>query len=164
MPGLRSRGLLVQSTLKRFRKEERTASAGDDNPYYRYKRRKFLKKFLDVIDFQSKTVLEVRLRPGRESVKHIATHVSAPKNLRSRCRSPKMLEVAAKNLSLHDVTLVKIDGASLPYPDQIIDKLVSHRVATQYRRKTFLKIVQELARVTGARDVIMEDMGGVRVD
>jgi hypothetical protein len=47
--------------------------AGDDNPYYRYKRLKFLKRFLDPIDFHSKTVLEVGCGPGG-NLRHIATH------------------------------------------------------------------------------------------
>ena len=38
--------------------------AGDNNPYYVYKRSKFLRRFLDTIDFQSKTILEVGFGPG----------------------------------------------------------------------------------------------------
>ena len=53
--------------------------AGDDNPYFRYKRLKFLKEFLDTIDFQSKSVLEVGFGPGG-NLKHLATH-HAPKRI-----------------------------------------------------------------------------------
>lgn len=47
--------------------------AGDDNPYFRYKRHKFLKKFLDTINFQSKVILEVGFGPGG-NLQQIARH------------------------------------------------------------------------------------------
>ena len=46
--------------------------AGDDNPYYSYKRSRFLCQFLDTIDFQSKTIMEVGSGPGG-NLRHIAT-------------------------------------------------------------------------------------------
>ena len=45
--------------------------AGDDNPFASYKRDKFLKKFLDTIDFCDARVLEVGCGPGG-NLKHIA--------------------------------------------------------------------------------------------
>ena len=90
--------------------------AGDDNPYFRYKRRKFLKDFLDTINFQSKSVLEVGSGPGG-NLKHLATY-SAPKKIFGADVSKTMLEIATENLRGLPVTLVKTDGASLPFPDQ----------------------------------------------
>jgi hypothetical protein len=55
---------------------------------------------------------------------------------------------------------VKIDGASLPYPDQVMD--VSFTVTVLQHNtdeKTFKRLVQELARVTKTMIVIMEDIG-----
>jgi len=131
--------------------------AGDDNPYYRYKRRKFLKNFLDTIDFRSKTVLELGFGPGG-NLKHIATrHV--PGKIYGADVSPKMLEVATKNLSMHDASLVKIDGASLPYPDHTVD--ISFTVTVLQHNideKTFRSLVKELARVTKKTVVVMEDV------
>ena len=46
--------------------------AGDDNPYYSYKRSRFLCQFLDTIDFQSKTIMELGFGPGG-NLRHIAT-------------------------------------------------------------------------------------------
>jgi len=46
--------------------------AGDDNPYYSYKRSRFLSQFLDTIDFQSKTIMELGFGPGG-NLRHIAT-------------------------------------------------------------------------------------------
>ena len=47
--------------------------AGDDNPYHAYKRSKFLRRFLDTIDFQSKTIMEVGFGPGG-NLRHIVSH------------------------------------------------------------------------------------------
>ena len=131
--------------------------AGDDDPYYRYKRRKFLKNFLDTIDFRSKTVLELGFGPGG-NLKHIATrHV--PGKIYGADVSPKMLEIATKNLSMHDASLVKIDGASLPYPDHTVD--ISFTVTVLQHNideKTFRSLVKELARVTKKTVVVMEDV------
>lgn len=38
--------------------------AGDDNPFFRYRRQRFLTQFLSTMDFDSKVVLEVG--PGRQ--------------------------------------------------------------------------------------------------
>jgi SAM-dependent methyltransferase len=133
--------------------------AGDDNPYYRYKRRKFLKEFLDTIDFQSKVVLELGFGPGG-NLKHIATH-HAPKTVFGADVSPKMLEVAARNLhAYHNVSLTKIDGVSLPYPALAMD--ISFTVTVLQHNTddtTFMGLVQELSRVTKTTIVIVEDIG-----
>jgi ubiquinone/menaquinone biosynthesis C-methylase UbiE len=136
--------------------------AGDDNPYYRYKRRKFLKAFLDTIDFQSKSVLEVGFGPGG-NLKHLAMH-HAPKRIFGADVSQKMLEVAAKNLGMHDITLVKTDGANLPFPDQAVD--ISFTVTVLQHNtdgRVFKGLVQELCRVTKTMIVIMEDIGEAQI-
>jgi len=38
--------------------------AGDDDPYYRYKRSKFLQRFLSALDVAGRTVLELGCGPG----------------------------------------------------------------------------------------------------
>ncbi len=44
-------------------REGKNVIAGDDEPFYRYKRKKFL-KMLNSVDFQNKTVLELGCGPG----------------------------------------------------------------------------------------------------
>ena len=44
-------------------REDLKIIAGDDEPYYRYKRKRFLKLF-DTIDFKNKSVLEIGSGPG----------------------------------------------------------------------------------------------------
>jgi ubiquinone/menaquinone biosynthesis C-methylase UbiE len=132
--------------------------AGDDNPYYRYKRHKFLKSFLDTIDFQSKNVLEVGCGPGG-NLRHIAAH-HAPKHIFGADVSQKMLDVAAKNLSAYNVNLVKTDGVKLPYQDRQMDvSLTVTMLQHNSDENTFKSLVHELARVTKGTLVIMEDIG-----
>lgn len=133
--------------------------AGDDNPYYRYKRHKFLRRFLDTIDFQSKVVLEVGFGPGG-NLKHIATH-HTPRKVFGADISQDMLEIATKNLSLYDtVELKKIDGVNVPYPDQSVDISFTVTVLQHTTNETmFRNLVQELCRVTKTTIVIMEDIG-----
>jgi ubiquinone/menaquinone biosynthesis C-methylase UbiE len=132
--------------------------AGDDNPYYRYKRRMFLKKFLDTIDFQDRTVLEVGFGPGG-NLKHIATH-HRPRKLRGVDVSRKMLEIASKNLSSYDVELENIDGMHIPYEDQSIDTTFTVTVLQHDTDATmFRNIVRDICRVTRTTIVLMEDIG-----
>ena len=136
---------------------------GDDNPYYRYKRRKFLKNFLDTIDFQSKNVLEIGCGPGG-NLRHIAVNY-APSHLFGADVLPKMIEVATKNLSAYNVNLVKIDGARLPYSDQEMDVSLTVTVLQHNSNEnTFKSLTKELARVTKKAIVIMEDIGNAQSD
>jgi SAM-dependent methyltransferase len=136
--------------------------AGDDNPYYRYKRAKFLRRFLDAIDFRGKTVLEVGPGPGG-NLRHIATH-HAPARLIGADISQEMLEIARRNLApFGSVELHKIDGTALPLADRSVD--LSFTV-TVLQHDTdagmFTRIVGELCRVTRERIVLMEDVGPSR--
>lgn len=135
--------------------------AGDDNPYNRYKRRKFLRKFLDTIDFQSKKVLEVGCGPGG-NLRHIAAR-HQPEQIFGADISALMLQIAGRNLSGLNVNLTKIDGARLPYDDQAMD--VSFTVTVLHHNSdeaTFESLARELARVTKKTLVIMEDVGSGR--
>ena len=133
--------------------------AGDDNPYFRYKRRKFVRRFLDTIDFRSKVVLEVGFGPGGNLL-HIATK-HAPGKLLGADISPNMVALATRRLrSLGGVELTKIDGSSLPYPDRSVD--ISFTVTVLQHNTDgamFRKLVQELCRVSKDTIVVMEDIG-----
>jgi SAM-dependent methyltransferase len=133
--------------------------AGDDNPYFRYKRQRFLKKFLDTIDLQSKVVLEVGFGPGG-NLKHLAQG-SKPRQILGADVSQKMVDIAAANLREYPaIDLRKIDGVSLPFPDRSVDVSFT---ATVLHHNTdegmFRSLVRELCRVTKASIVIMEDIG-----
>jgi SAM-dependent methyltransferase len=133
--------------------------AGDDNPYYTYKRSRFLDRFLDSIDFGSRTVLELGFGPGG-NLGHVAKH-HAPKKLLGVDISQNMLALATNNLSAYpQVELTKIDGVSLPYLDRSID--LSFTVTVLHHNtdeSMFRSLVSELCRVTNQTVVVMEDIG-----
>jgi len=133
--------------------------AGDDNPYYRYKRSKFLNNFLDTIDFQDKVILEIGFGPGG-NLRHLATY-HKPALLLGADISHKMYELATKNLgSFKNVRLIKIDGEHLPFDDRSVDISLTVTVLQHVTNANMLRtLVGEISRVTRTRVVIMEDIG-----
>lgn len=133
--------------------------AGDDNPYFRYKRRKFLRRFLDTIDFEGKVVLELGFGPGG-NLAHIARN-HRPAKLLGVDISDKMLELATRTLGTHErVELRKIDGTTLPFADRSVDLAFTVTVLQHNTDETmFRSLVRELCRVTRDMLVIMEDIG-----
>src|SRR6266851_4668811 len=75
--------------------------AGDDNPYLRYKRNKFIKLFLNTIDFQSKVTLEIGCGPGGNLL-HIARR-HFPMKLIGVDISQTMIEIAKDNMARYNV-------------------------------------------------------------
>jgi SAM-dependent methyltransferase len=133
--------------------------AGDDNPYYSYKRAKFLCRFLDTIDFQSKTIMEVGFGPGG-NLQHIATF-HHPQLILGADISQTMYDIARRNLrSFRNVRLTKIDGTHLPFEDRSIDLSFTVTVLHHVTNAAMLEaLVRDICRVTRDRVVIMEDIG-----
>jgi SAM-dependent methyltransferase len=133
--------------------------AGDDNPYYSYKRAKFLCRFLDTIDFQSKTIMEVGFGPGG-NLQHIATF-HHPQLILGADISQTMYDIARRNLrSFRNVRLTKIDGTHLPFEDRSIDLSFTVTVLHHVTNAAMLEaLVKDICRVTRDRVVIMEDIG-----
>jgi len=133
--------------------------AGDDNPYYRYKRSKFLKNFLDTIDFKSKIILEVGFGPGG-NLRHIATH-HHPAILLGADISQKMYDLAKRNLTCFtNIQLTKIDGMHLPFEDQSVDVSLTVTVLQHVTDETMLRtLVKEICRATKPSIIITEDIG-----
>jgi SAM-dependent methyltransferase len=133
--------------------------AGDDNPYYSYKRSRFLCQFLDTIDFQSKTIMEVGFGPGG-NLRHIATF-HRPQLILGADISQTMCEIARRNLrSFRNVRLTKIDGTHLPFEDCSIDLSLTVTVLHHVTDAAMLEaLVKDICRVTRDTVVIMEDIG-----
>ncbi len=134
--------------------------AGDDNPFYRYKREKFLARFLDTIDFENKTVLEVGFGPGG-NLRHIAQHHKSRKLLGVDI-AQTMHDLASRNLApcRQPVELHKIDGRELPFPDKSVDLTFTVTVLQHNTiEDMFVRMVGEIGRVTSDEAVIMEDIG-----
>ena len=134
--------------------------AGDDNPFFNYKRKKFLKKFLQTLDFDSKVILEVGCGPGGNLVE-IAQRC-APKKIIGADISQLMIEIAKRNLARHDsaAELYKVDGVELPFADRSIDLSYTVTVLQHNTDGGALKaLVGEICRVTKETIVLMEDTG-----
>lgn len=134
--------------------------AGDDNPFYRYKRDKFLKRFLDSIDFRDGVVLEVGFGPGG-NLRHIAENHN-PKKLLGADISQTMFEIASRNVAEFGdrVELHKINGKELPFLDKSVDLSYTVTVLQHVTdQDMFVRLVKEICRVTIKQAVIMEDIG-----
>jgi ubiquinone/menaquinone biosynthesis C-methylase UbiE len=133
--------------------------AGDDNPYYTYKRSKFLRRFLDTIDYESKTIMEVGFGPGG-NLRHIAT-CHRPHLILGADISQTMYDIAQRNLrSYGNVRLAKIDGKHLPFDSRSVDLSFTVTVLQHVTDATMLEaLVSDICRVTRDTVIVMEDIG-----
>lgn len=131
--------------------------AGDDEPFYRYKRQKFLTRFLDRIDVQSKTVLELGCGPGGNLIELLKKR---PARLIGADVSSGMLELSSRALKGRStaIELHKIDGKNLPFPDRSVDIALTVTVLQHNADPAmFAGVVKELCRVTKQMLVLHED-------
>jgi ubiquinone/menaquinone biosynthesis C-methylase UbiE len=131
--------------------------AGDDNPFLRYKRSKFLRRFLSTLDVSGRTVLEVGCGPGGNLLELAPLK---PESLIGVDISAHMLALATKNLDRFSVELMKTDGQNLPLGDRSVDlaytvTVLQHNVDAA----GVARLIGELCRVTADQIVIMEDTG-----
>jgi ubiquinone/menaquinone biosynthesis C-methylase UbiE len=127
--------------------------AGDDEPFYKYKRKLFVRLF-DTIDFKHKKVMEIGCGPGgnlllltgKECKKITGVDISA-----------SMLELAARNLKNSDVELKKIDGITLPFPNGSYDLVFTSTVLQHNTDEIKLRqLIREIGRVAEKEIIIFE--------
>lgn len=134
--------------------------AGDDSPYYRYKRRKFVRRFLRGLAVRDRVVLELGCGPGG-NLAELAS--AAPRALVGVDLSPAMLALAAANLEgrRERVTLRESDGWTIPLADRTVDLAFTVTALQHDTDPAMLRaIVGELCRVTRETIVLFEDTGG----
>jgi ubiquinone/menaquinone biosynthesis C-methylase UbiE len=127
--------------------------AGDDEPYYRYKRKMFLELF-GTIDFTNKKVLEVGPGPGG-NLQYL---------LQKNCReiagadiSEQMIELAKKNLPDKNISIHKTDGFSLSFPDNYFDLVFTSTVLQHVINEDQLRqLIKSICRVAASEVVIFE--------
>lgn len=118
--------------------------AGDDEPYYEYKRRKFL-QLLHAIPFEGRHVLEIGSGPGG-NLQEISRR--RPASLTGADISDEMLALAGRQLGAK-ASLVKINGQELPFPDDRFDLALTSTVLQHNSDEHMLKnLVAEICRVT----------------
>lgn len=126
--------------------------AGDDEPFYRYKRKKFL-LMLNTVEFKGKKVLELGCGPGGNLQE---VWKKSPKRLMGADISADMLELSREKLP-KEIALIKIDGTSLPFKDKEFDYAFTATVLQHNTDENMLKkIMAELCRVSSKKVFLFE--------
>jgi SAM-dependent methyltransferase len=128
--------------------------AGDDAPYYRYKRRLFLQKFLSQIPTEDKSILEVGCGPGGNLVELLRRN---PKRLVGCDVAPAMVEAARQEREAEGAEIVLIDGESLPFADQEFDLSFTVTVLMHNPEQRKAQIIGEMCRTTRSQIYLIED-------
>ncbi len=127
--------------------------AGDDEPYYRYKREKFL-NMLSTVNFNNKSILEVGCGPGG-NLNFI--YQFAPKRLVGVDISNEMVELAKSNVLTKEIEIYKIDGISLPFAASIFDVVITATVLQHNTNDVMMrKILAEIGRVSKKQILLFE--------
>lgn len=133
-------------------REEKNIIAGDDEPYYQYKRKKLI-NLLNTIDFEKMSVLEIGCGPGGNLIEIIKR---SPSNLVAVNISNDMVELA-KNNTLNTIKILKIDGETLPFSDSEFDIVFSVTVLQHNTDEEKLrKLISEICRVSKKKIYLFE--------
>lgn len=127
--------------------------AGDDTPYYRYKRERFL-QMLNSVGFEGKKVMEIGHGPGgnlAEVLKH------KPEQLTGVDISDNMIALAKENIGIDKVNFYKTDGVTIGHPDKSHDIVFSATVLQHNSNEEMMKaMLLEMLRVSGDQVIIFE--------
>ena len=127
--------------------------AGDDEPYYRYKRQRFL-KMLSSIAFTGHSVLEIGHGPGG-NLDFINRNFS-PRFLAGVDISQNMVDLA-KELLPASIEVQKVNGTTLPFANDSFDIVFSATVLQHNTDEIMLNsLVQEMCRVARKKIYIFE--------
>ncbi len=134
-------------------REDANIIAGDDEPYYIYKREKLIEE-LDQIDIQGKSVLEVGSGPGG-NLKYFSKR--KPGRLVGADISQNMIDLATRNVGKDKAEFFKVDGKSLPFRDGEFDYVFTITVLQHNTDNTqFESMLSEVCRVSGDKVVLCE--------
>lgn len=125
--------------------------AGDDEPYYRYKRRRFL-ELLDSINFSDKTVLEIGSGPGGNLA---FIYDKGCRKITGVDISQQMVSLSKQLLIGKDIDVIKINGKDLPFTDKYFDIVFTSTVLQHNTNEDLLhQLISEICRVS-KREVLL---------
>lgn len=134
------------------------ALAGDDTPYQRYNRAKFLRTLLPKVDVRVRRVLEVGSGPGGNLR---ALQAVGPALLVGCDFAEEMVTVARESLDQESVAqrLVVCDGGALPFRSGAFDLSYTVTVLQHNDDVRMEEMVSELCRVSTEEVCVFEDAG-----
>ncbi|MBK9733865.1 MAG: class I SAM-dependent methyltransferase [Saprospiraceae bacterium] len=118
-------------------RESNNVIAGDDEPFYRYKRSEFL-KLLSEVDLKNKSVLEVGNGPGG-NLSFIMSRPNKPSRIAGADISLNMVNLAKKNTK-KPIELFHFDGANLPFEANTFDVIFTATVLQHNTDESMLLI------------------------
>jgi SAM-dependent methyltransferase len=119
--------------------------AGDEEPYYEYKRKEFL-RLLHQIPFENKDVLELGCGTGL-NLQAVLEH--SPATLTGADIADKMLAIAVRHIPADKVNLVLVNGTYLPFPSGHFDLAFTSTVLQHITDENMLKrLLESLCDVT----------------
>lgn len=119
--------------------------AGDNEPYYQYKRKKFLELF-DTLNFNQKSVLEFGSGPGG-NLAHLLS--KGCKSITGVDISSQMIALSKQILDKNNTQLIKIENSNLPFKNDSFDIVFTSTVLQHNTHEDELKkIVHEICRVS----------------
>jgi ubiquinone/menaquinone biosynthesis C-methylase UbiE len=143
------------------RREGANLVAGDDEPYYRYKRNKFL-GLLHTIDFAGKKILEVGSGPGGNLIE-IYKH--RPVELYGADISDDMITLAQKNTTNSGIGVLKINGSELPFDNRQFDIVITATVLQHITDESVLQaLIKDMCRVASSDIYIFERIEQKRME
>lgn len=129
--------------------------AGDDEPFYVYKRKKFLETQFSEVDFKNKVVAELGCGPGG-NIQEVLK--KGPEKIIGLDISPVMIGLSTKKFKENDkVALHVTNGRDLPLQDRSVDLIYSVTVLQHITDESmFLNAVKEMCRVSNDQVIIFE--------
>jgi len=128
--------------------------AGDDEPFYVYKRKKFLKLLLE-LDLEGKHVLEIGPGPGGNLIELAKKKTG---RLVGADISEAMIKIARSRLP-NNVELVKTNGTTLPFDNGTFDIVFSATVLQHNSDDKMMRaLAAEMARVSGEQVYLFEQV------
>ncbi len=126
--------------------------AGDDEPYYRYKRGLFLTK-LKSISFSNKKVLEVGSGPGGNLM--VLQSLNAKKVVGCDI-SQEMIELALQSVP-DDIEVRKVNGKTLPFDNNTFELVLTSTVLQHILDNEMLdQLIESMCRVASREIYIFE--------
>lgn len=134
-------------------REDLKIIAGDDEPYYRYKRRRFLES-LHTIDFSGKTVLEVGSGPGGNLA---IIYEKGCSKITGVDISQHMVTLSKQLLAGKNIEVFKTNGTDLPFADRSFDIVFTSTVLQHNTNEAVLhQLIKEICRVSKSEILLFE--------